>query len=190
MTQAAGKKISQFIGITELSDSDYVTLISAGVNYKMLVSDFKSALGVPGSAPKGLISMQGNTTDTDIVTQSVPVLVAGTWGSTVVDGFTASAAGRLTYTNATTRQYQIDAAVSMHPASSNAECALYIAKNGAVITDSMMWSSITSGGEQEVSTSWIVSLAENDYVEIFVSNNTGTQDIEVNSAIIRATGCL
>lgn len=189
MTQPAGKKISQFIGITELEDSDYVTLVSAGVNYKMTVANFKAGLGVAGDAPKGLISLQGNTTDTDIVTQNVPVLVAGTWSSTTVDNFSASAAGRLTYTGAITRNFMIDSTVTMHPAASNVDCAMLIAKNGAVITASQMWSHISHNAEQQVSSNWIVSLAQNDYVEIFVSNLSGTQDIEVNSAIIRATVC-
>ena len=189
MTQAAGKKISQFIGATELLDTDYVTLISAGVNYKMLVSDLKAGLGITGAAPKGLISMQGNTTDTDIVTQNVPVLEAGVWNSTTVDNFSASAAGRLTYTAAITQQFTIDSTVTMHPTSSNADCAMLIAKNGAVITESQMWSHINHNSEQQVSSIWIVSLAQNDYIEIFVSNLSGTQDIEVNSAIIRATLC-
>jgi hypothetical protein len=190
MTQPAGKKISQFIGITELADSDYVTLVSAGVNYKMLVSDFKTAMGLPGSTPRGLISMQGNTTDTDIVTQAVPVLVAGTWNSQVVEGFSASAAGRLTYILDNTRAFVVDACASMHPVSGSRDCAFMLAKNGTVIADSLMFASVTSGGEQEISTNWIVSLAQNDYVEVFVSNLDGAQDITVNSAIIRVTGCL
>jgi hypothetical protein len=190
MNRSDGKKISQFIGITELADSDYLTLISSGVNYKMLVSDFKTAMGLPGSTPRGLISMQGNTTDTNIVTADTPVLVAGTWNSQVVEGFSATAAGRLTYTLDTTRAFTVDACVSMHPASGNADCALLIAKNGTVIDDSMMWCALSVGGEHETSTSWIVTLDQNDYIEIFVSNLDGTQDIEVNSAIIRVTGCL
>jgi hypothetical protein len=58
-----------------------------------------------------------------------------------------------------------------------------------VITESQMWSHINHNSEQQVSSIWIVSLAQNDYIEIFVSNLSGTQDIEVNSAIIRATLC-
>jgi hypothetical protein len=135
----------------------------------------------------GLVSMQGNTTDTVIAVAGTPVLVAGTWTAQEQENFTASTAGRLTYTGAITRTFMIDAVVSADTASGNNKVtALYIAKNGAVIAGSKVAVDLSNNVEKAITSFWTVELSTNQYVELFIANDTDGVDILVRQAILRA----
>jgi hypothetical protein len=135
----------------------------------------------------GLVSMQGNTTDTVIAVAGTPVLVAGTWTAQEQENFTASTAGRLTYTGALPRTFMIDAVVSADTASGNNKVtALYIAKNGAAIAGSKVSVDLSNGVEKVITTFWTVELSTNQYVELFIANDTDGVDILVRQAILRA----
>lgn len=187
VTRADGTKISEFLATDTLADSDLVTLVRSSTNYKMTVGNLKTALGIGVSAPRGLLYMQGNSTDTVIATQGVPVLIAGTWSSEAATGFTATAAGRLTYTGTTTRVFKVDAHISATGASDSPTTSLLIAKNGTVIAGSEMATQLQNTHEESISTSWELSLVTGDYIELFIENNSNTVDILVDRAILRVS---
>jgi hypothetical protein len=136
----------------------------------------------------GLVSMQDNATATTIAVTSTPVLVAGTWVSQKTSTVTATTAGRLTYTGGTAIDIKIDASISLAPSSASAQnLSLFIAKNGTVIAGSEISSVVTTAVEQSLSTSWVLSFATNDYVELFVQNDTSTDNIVVSRATFRTS---
>ena len=136
----------------------------------------------------GLVSMQGNSTATTIAATNTPVLVAGTWVSQKTSTVTATTGGRLTYTGGTAIDIKIDASVSLAPSASSAQnLSLSIAKNGTSIAASEISSVVTTSVEQSLSTSWVLSLTTNDYVELFVQNDTSTDNIIVSKATFRTS---
>jgi hypothetical protein len=133
----------------------------------------------------GQCYMQANATATVIASTATPVLVAGTWTADLQVQFTASAAGRLTYTGTATTVRRVETSISLDPTSgSNQDISVYIAKNGAVIAATRMSTFISNASHRSMSTSWMVSLATNDYIEVFVQNSTATNNILVDRVLL------
>ena len=128
--------------------------------------------------------LQGNSTATVIASTATPVLIAGTWAFGVNTGFTQTSAGRFTYNGSTTAVMTIHASITLDPVSaSNQNLSLYVAKNGAVISETRISASIAAGLTQNLALSTNQSFATNDYVELFVQNSTSTDNILVSSAL-------
>ena len=128
--------------------------------------------------------LQGNSTATVIASTTTPVLIAGTWAFGVNTGFTQTSAGRFTYNGTTTAVMTIHASITLNPVSaSNQNLSLYVAKNGAVISETRISASIAAGLTQNLALSTNQSFATNDYVELFVRNSTTTDNILVSSAL-------
>jgi len=63
-----------------------------------------------------------------------------------------------------------------------------IAKNGAVISESRTLNEIKTINEvHQVSVTALVSLATDDYVEVFVANTSSTDDVKVHALTITAS---
>jgi hypothetical protein len=182
-----GVKISEFIKTTSLADGDLINLVRSGANLGMTVANFKSLLGAGTNAARGMAYMQGNTTPTVIDTQNIPVLIGGTWSSGAAEGFSVSAAGRLTYTGINAQAFNIDAAISANSASGSPDCSLSIAKNGVVITATKIGNRMENTHDHNLSTLWNLSLSPNDYIELFIENNTNTVDFTVTRAVLRVS---
>jgi hypothetical protein len=57
---------------------------------------------------------------------------------------------------------------------------VYVAKNGTIIAESEMYGTTSSSGRAEsISCQTILEMEENDYIEIWVENNTAAQNITV-----------
>jgi hypothetical protein len=182
-----GVKISEFIKTTTLSDSDLINLVRSGSNLSITVANFKALLGVGTNSARGMAYMQGNSTATVIVTQDVPVLVGGTWLSGAAESFSVSAAGRLTYTGINAQVFNIDASISAVAASGSPDCSLSIAKNGVVIAATKIGNRLENTHDHNLSTLWNLSLSTNDYIELFIENNSNTVDFTVTRAVLRAS---
>lgn len=131
-------------------------------------------------ATVGEMYMVGNTTVTTIGTQSVFVVATGTTTAGSLDGFSHSNE-RLTYTGTPTRSFKVDVAASIEPDSGAARVlGISIAKNGTVIAQTEIRHNGTSNDlPNALKTIGYVSLATNDYIEVFVTNHSGTQAIRV-----------
>ena len=184
---ADGVKTSQFVKTTTLSDSDLLSLVRSSANLGITVSDFKSQLGAGLNSARGMAYMQGNTTVTDIVTQNVPVLIAGTWLSGAAESFSVSAAGRLTYTGLSAQVFDVDAVVSINAASGSPDASLIIAKNGILIAATRISDRLQNTHPIHLSTLWSLSLSPNDYIELFIENNTNTVDATITRAVLRVS---
>ena len=125
------------------------------------------------------VTMHGNATLTTISTINVPVKVAGTWVAGMSSSFTADTTGRLTYNGATTEVVAFRASVTLVPVGTNQVLTIYFAKNGSVISESRISRTVSAGASGNVSIFYNASMTSGDYMEVFVSNGTSTNDITV-----------
>lgn len=125
------------------------------------------------------VTLHGNATATVISTIGTPVKVAGTWVAGTVASFTASTTGRLTYTGGTTETVSFRASVTLVPVGTNQVLTIQFAKNGVAIPDSRITRTVSAGASGNVSLFYNSAMTASDYMEIFVSNGTSTNDITV-----------
>lgn len=125
------------------------------------------------------VTLHGNATATVITTVGTPVKVAGTWVAGTVSSFTADTTGRLTYTGATETVVSVRASVTLVPVGVSQVLTIYFAKNGSVITDSRITRTVSAGSTGNVGLFYNIDVTDGDYLEIFVSNGTSTNDITV-----------
>jgi hypothetical protein len=129
--------------------------------------------------------MQSNATATVIASTATPVLVAGTWTVDLSTNATCTTAGRITYTGTTTQVLTINAALSINPATgTNQNIQAYLYKNGTAIAGSRIESIISTGVYLAVPLVYQVSMATNDYIEIYVQNSTATNNLTVTRAVL------
>ena len=111
---------------------------------------------------------------------NVPEKISGTTTAVNLFRMTAPVSNRLVYTGTKTRYFSAIASVSISSAASSKNFSFYIAKNGVVLPESkqtLRMSSSTDKGSLTISCN--VELAPNDYVEVFVENNTDLTGITV-----------
>lgn len=130
--------------------------------------------------PDALIAFRSNTTETVIVTQDVPVLVAGTWIEEQASLFSTTAAGKVTYL----AERPIKAPVTISAGlisvgGGSVDVTLYLAKNGTIITASGVKVEISGSKAQTFTIPWQLTYEQNNFTEVFVENNTNTTNILV-----------
>lgn len=125
------------------------------------------------------VTMHGNATLTTISTIDVPVKIAGTWVAGMTSSFTADTTGRLTYTGPTTETVSFRASITLVPVGVSQVLTVYFAKNGAVISESRISRTVSAGSSGNVSIFYNAPMTSGDYMEVFVSNGTSTNDITV-----------
>jgi hypothetical protein len=156
-------------GISLTSTSNYVTVASTATQ------------------TYGQVTIHGNSTATTIATASTPVLVAGTWTAGTVSNFTATTGGRLTYTGTPDYTAGIVASVTLSPDTANNQTiTVHIAKNGTVISEAKISRIVDAADSANVSLNYNVALETNDYVELYVSNDTSTDDVVVIDSLFGA----
>jgi hypothetical protein len=147
--------------------------------------DFHVNDKIQDSSKDVMMSQIGNATNTVIAVASTPVKLAGVWAEEDAYSFTTDATGKMTYTGDKDVEVNIDFSVSLAPVTgTNKDIALYAAKNGTVIANSKSSSIISAGSRSRVPITWRATLTKNDFIEVFVENNTDTVDIlAVDSAL-------
>jgi hypothetical protein len=84
---------------------------------------------------------------------------------------------RLTYTGAGTQIFKVTANVYCTPATTTSTSTFALALNGTAIAatkEAGTGPSLGGGGFQQISTSYIISLTTNDYVEVFATNSSSS----------------
>lgn len=132
----------------------------------------------------GQLTIHNNAVETSIVTAGVPVLVAGTWVPGISGSFTLSAGGRMTYVGPSTEVVSVVASITMTPASGvSKELTVYLSKNNSPISAAKISRIVSSSESANVSISYNLSLTTNDYIELFVANETDTINVLVTDAL-------
>lgn len=126
------------------------------------------ATGGGGSGSGSAGSLYLSTTATTSVTANTYAKLNGTTTSVNLSDFTMPANNRLTYTGSTTTRFNVVAVVSLQASGSNQTVSVRMAKNGT--TDVATQVTLRLGNSNQpgvLSTIWNVSLATNDYLEVF-----------------------
>lgn len=133
---------------------------------------------VSNSIVDGLLSLTSNATATTISSAGVGVLAAGTWTVERASLMTGTTAGRLTSNHITDITLPFAAVVTIEPsAGTNKIVGAAFALNGTVIANSKVTGSADAGAPINVPLIWQQALSENDYLEVFLFNDTDTTNV-------------
>jgi hypothetical protein len=130
------------------------------------------------------VSVEGNATTTTISSTATPVKAVATFVvGDVSSGFTASTNGRITYTGQTSRHIA-NAIVTLDASTgNNHKLSVYIAKNGTVASTKMT-DTVSAGAPRAIATFFSGTLNQNDYLEIFVRNESTTDSVIAVNAVL------
>jgi hypothetical protein len=158
----------------------------AGNGISLTSTDNYITIDQEGIAEYANVNMHGNSTETVIASTATPVKVAGTFTVGDEAGYTGDTTGKITHTGNTARHI-INCIVSMTVASgTNHTVSMYIALNGTVIPSTKTTTTTSSGLYRSLATFANLELDEGDYVEVFVRNESTTDNLIVLDAIIGA----
>jgi hypothetical protein len=138
------------------------------------------------NAARGQVSVQGNTTPTDIVTAGVfyEAGINGVLDTTTVVNFVATNNNRigLRYTGSDTRIFWFYGSYD-GSAGNNQMLAIRLAKNGTSIPETEC-RAFTASNSQEAKlvSSWMITLSTNDIVSLVLANPDHTTDITIKRA--------
>lgn len=152
---------------------------TTGVAYSDNKSLFVNCRGITNSGNIAQYYMTGNATATIVSSSGVFYKVSGTTSSgAYVEKFTLTN-NRATYTGALTGFYKVTAVLSLTSGTNN-QIAVRVAKDGTTSAQSQNKTTTNGSGRSEnVVCSDIVQLSTNNYIEIFVSNETVSTNITV-----------
>ena len=152
---------------------------TTGVAYTDNKALFVNNRGISNSAEIAYYTMNGNVTATTISGTGTPVKVAGTTTSQAITQKFTNSDNRATYTGAISRTFRVTAVLSC-TSGNNHQIGVYIAKNNSVQNETESYITTNGSGRAEgAKVQGVIDLAENDYVEIFVENNTSITNVTV-----------
>lgn len=153
---------------------------NTGVQYTDNKALFVNCKGINNSAELANYFMLNNATVTNVITVATPLKIAGTTTANSINQKFTHTNNRATYVGAITRSFKVTTTISVTSTSANDQIGFYVAQNGAVITDSEMYVTTNSTSRAEsVTVHTIVSLATNDYIEMWTENNTDASDVTI-----------
>lgn len=147
---------------------------------------FKDNTPISDTITDALLSLNSNATATVITTASTPVKIAGTWVVERESRTTGTTGGRVTFNSERDEVLPIDGAVFVEPVSgTNKLIKCYFALNGAIIANSGQQIKTDAGNPLSIPMTWQHDFSGNDYLELWVENNTDDIDILVSYASLR-----
>ncbi len=152
------------------------------------VAELKTAVDATAGLSYGELFVSASAATT-IAAVNTPIKAAGTTtlGETSNFDDDTGTNNRLRYTGADTKKFTVHIAATFSPAGSNNIYAMVIAKNGVVVAKTEIVEKMgTSGDERQISTQGIIELALNDYVEIWIENQTNANNITMDKAVFHA----
>ena len=174
------------IFLNTTSEQPVFASLVAGNGIQLTSTDNYITIDQVGVAEYANVTMHNNSTETVIASTAIPVKVAGTFVVGDESGYVGDTTGRITHTGDTARHI-INAIISISVASgTNHRVSMYIAKNGTVLNQSKTTATTSSGLYRSLATFANLVLNNGDYVEIFVRNESTTDDLIVLDAIIGA----
>jgi len=164
--------------------SRYVDL-DTGLHYR---NSDDSTVWFPFVPPvaKGAMYISASSSTT-ISTADTPVKVAGTYATELLEMFDEPIDGRLRYTGTTTKQFAVVCAISMSGTRNNTY-SFYVAKNGTILTQTQVQRRVSNNDVGALAVVAEVSLATNDYIELFAENNGNTGDVTAEYMYLSING--
>lgn len=151
-----------------------------GLNYLNNQSRFTECRGITNTTSVGYMFMASNATITPCTVGVAAKIAGSTTASTVNQRFSHST-GRLTYTGALIKSFEVTVASSFKcPSASQEIVGIYVAKNGSIIPESEMYAKTdTSGSPQTITNLIILTLQTDDYIEVWIENDSSNADLLV-----------
>lgn len=113
---------------------------------------------------------------------NTPTKVLGTTTTTALFRVTSPTSNRLTYGGRKTRSFRVIAALTATPSSSNQVYVFYVAKNGVILPESKQEIKLVNTSDEQTATlACDVTMAPNDYIEVWVQNSTSNASVLVQS---------
>lgn len=166
--------------LTDLPTASGGGTYNSGVQYTDNKALFVNCKGINNSDSIANYYMSDNATVTNVITVATPLKIAGTTTANSINQKFTHTSNRETYTGAINRNFKVTATVSVTSASANDQIGFYVAKNGTVLTESEMYVTTNASARAEsVTIQTLVSLVTNDYIEIWVENDTDASDVTV-----------
>ena len=142
-------------------------------------TNFLNCKGIQNSAEISQYFMHANATTTVVASTGVAYKALGTTTSSAITQKFTNTNNKATYVGSITRNFLITASLSVESGNNN-QIGVYIAKNGSISTDSEVYGTTSGTGRGEnIVAQTLVELSENDYIEIFVENESSTANILV-----------
>lgn len=162
----------------------------AGIQHTDNRALFQNCKGISNSAEIGQMYFTNNATENPIATQGVFEKIEGTTTASAENEKFSHTNNRLTYTGGITREFVVTASCSANSVvTPAANITVRIAKNGVTLAESESQATTSSSGRNEnFYCQTLVQLATNDYVELFIANNSTANNLLVTelNLLIRA----
>ncbi len=163
---------------------------TGGLTFASNFALFQNCKGITNTASIGLMFFSNNATPNTIATQGIFEKIEGTTTASATNQKFTHTTNRLTYTGGITKEFVITSSVSANSVvTNNVNITVRVAKNGTTIADSESQATTSASGRNEnFFCQTIVSLATNDFIELFIANNTNANNLlatELN-LIVRA----
>ena len=163
-----------------------------GTNYTSNNALFQNCRGITNSANLGQMYFLNNATQNAIAVQGTFEKIEGTTTASPVNQKFSHSLNRLTYVGGLTKEFVISASCSANSVvTPTAVLLIRIAKNGATIAESEAQATTSNAGRNEnFYCQAITNLAPNDYIELFVANDTSANSVIVTdlNVLVRSSG--
>lgn len=151
----------------------------AGIAFNNNKASFQNCKGIENTREIAQYYVNNNITPTVISAVNTPVKILGATSASAITQKFIITNNRATYIGSLTRLFKITSTISLTSGNNN-QIGVYIAKNGIELNESEMYVTANGSGRAEnVTAQTIVQLGTNDYIEIFIENNTITNNIIV-----------
>lgn len=169
------------------------TILADNTSGDISPQDIRDML-VSVTPPYGGVSLEGNATATTISTVSTPVVADWDSGGTqtAVRNFTVTSGGRITYSGTPDTHAHVVINLSLFVTiNASKEINVYIYKNGTTQIGSHLALTTQGNGEKESTAIHCdTMMSTNDYLELWVSNETDSNDITIEDCYVFAMGML
>ena len=145
---------------------------------------------VPNSRATAYISMDGNTTTTNMTGGGPFYKIAGITvpvSPTSLKRFTTPAANRLVYTGKDPITAKVRASIGAKAPGSSSDYSITIFKNGAQIGPITSNATAANNENFQISLTMEVEMASNDYIEVFIRTNSGSTSLPVDNLQFQVT---
>lgn len=159
------------------------TTYLTGVDETDDIASFDGNIGINNTQIVSWYYMEGNATQTPLTANTPTKILGTTTSNAFTSGFT-NTDNRATYNRASTRNFDIKAVLSFNINADIDDFVFSIYKNGSVIPGSeqsqLTEASFGNAQGYTITLQAITSLAQNDYIEIYVENTENGTDITVS----------
>lgn len=182
---ASANMLAGKIGLIASCEFDPLMTVLSGLAANDIRYEFVTNSGIDDSTK----AADTFITATQLVTiASIGVFVVingGSWSSDIANRFTTTTAGRLTYVSEVDATFLISGTATLDKTTGGSDVLeMRIALNGTTLAKSGTFTQ--SADPTTVMSQALITLTKDDFLELFVANNTSTGNIDVNVANLTA----